>query len=54
MLQYNITAFLVEWLESQVISPWVQFKALQVLKIRRYQGEIELTKMGIKINLDIS
>lgn len=52
--KYNITEALVAWLKAEVISPWVQFKALQVLKIRRYHGEIEISKEGIKINLDVN
>jgi len=51
--KYNITDALAEWLESGVISPWVQFKALQVLRIRRYQGEIGITKEGIRISLNV-
>jgi hypothetical protein len=52
--KYNITEALVEWLESDTLSPWVQFKALQVLKIRRYQGEILITKEGTQLKLDIN
>jgi hypothetical protein len=52
--KYNITEALVEWLESDTLSPWVQFKALQVLKIRRYQGEILISKEGTQLKLDIN
>ena len=51
--KYNITEALASWLETGIISPWVQFKALQVLKIRRFKGEIGVTKEGMKIMLDI-
>ncbi|MEX2461231.1 MAG: hypothetical protein WD469_08020 [Paenibacillaceae bacterium] len=51
--KFNITEALVAWLETGSISPWVQFKALQVLKIRRYQGKISISKEGVKLKLDI-
>jgi hypothetical protein len=51
---YNITEALTAWLESNTISPWVQFKALQVLKIRRYQGEIQIFKEGTQLKLNIN
>jgi hypothetical protein len=50
----NITEALAAWLESNTISPWVQFKALQVLKIRSYQGEIQITKEGTQLKLDVN
>jgi hypothetical protein len=49
----SITEALTAWLESNTISPWVQFKALQVLKIRRFQGEIQISKEGTQFRLDI-
>ncbi|QGQ95351.1 hypothetical protein EHS13_10880 [Paenibacillus psychroresistens] len=50
----SITQALISWLEANTISPWIQFKALQVLKIRSFQGEIQISKGGIPITLDIS
>jgi hypothetical protein len=52
--RYNITEALAAWLESNTISPWVQFKALQVLKIRNYQGEIVISKEGAQLKVDIN
>lgn len=50
----KIAEVLIEWLEANTISPWVQFKALQVLRIRKHQGELLINKDGgqIKIELD--
>jgi hypothetical protein len=50
----NITADLVAWLESTLLSPWVQFKALQTLKVRGFQGKVQITKEGVSLNLDIA
>jgi hypothetical protein len=52
--KYHITEALIEWVESAILSPWVQFKALQTLKIRGFQGEIHISKEGIKLNLDVA
>jgi hypothetical protein len=52
--KYHITEALIEWVESAMLSPWVQFKALQTLKIRGFQGEIHISKEGIKLNLDVA
>jgi hypothetical protein len=52
--EYNISEALAAWLESGITSPWVQFKAMQVLKIRRYQGKVLISKAGIKLKIDIA
>jgi hypothetical protein len=50
---YPITETIVNWLQTTVISPWVQFKALQALKIRRFQGNLGILKDGAELNIDI-
>jgi hypothetical protein len=52
--KFNITEALTTWLESNNISPWVQFKALQVLKIRRFQGNIQIYKEGVQLKIEIN
>jgi hypothetical protein len=51
--EYNISESLAVWLESGTISPWIQFKAMQVLKIRRFQGKLLISKEGLKLKIDI-
>jgi hypothetical protein len=50
---YPITETLIHWLETAVISPWVQFKALQALKIRRFQGKVGILKENTKLVIDV-
>jgi hypothetical protein len=50
----GITEALINWLETNTISPWVQFKVLQVLKIRSFQGEIQISKGGAPIKIAIN
>jgi hypothetical protein len=50
---YPITETLIHWLETAAISPWVQFKALQALKIRRFQGNVSILKEGVKLVVDV-
>jgi hypothetical protein len=50
---YPISETLIHWLETAVISPWVQFKALQALKIRRFQGNVSILKEGAKLVIDV-
>jgi hypothetical protein len=50
---YPINETLIQWLETATISPWVQFKALQALKIRRFHGNVSILKEGSKLVIDI-
>jgi len=42
----EITNQLIHWVETAKIIPWVQFKALQTLKIRGFKGRVQLNKQG--------
>jgi hypothetical protein len=51
---FSITDWLIQWLkDSAKINPWVQFKALQTLKMRSVKDSIQITKQNVNLNINI-
>jgi hypothetical protein len=51
---FSITDWLIQWLKTSVkIDPWVQFKALQTLKMRGVRDSIQIIKQGVEISISI-
>jgi hypothetical protein len=50
----GVTESLVEWLQNSTVTPWVQFKALQTLKIRGFNGQIRVLKLGVPLTIDVA
>jgi hypothetical protein len=51
---FNITEWLIQWLKaSREINPWVQFKALQTLKMRGVKDTVRMIKQGVELQINI-
>lgn len=44
---------LIQWLTSQELHPWIQFKGMQSLKQRGIQQSLEIPRNGKKIKIDL-
>jgi hypothetical protein len=50
---FNITEWLIQWLKASRENPWVQFKALQTLKMRGVKDTVRIIKQGVELHINI-